>query len=106
MYRQDFAEAGEAQLFFTYVVPIIPFILVVDGLVSAWRTRSMEHVSPTLRKGRLLLTLQVLHLANLASASLAMNNTDVPEWTWECGRAQHTWPTGHMFWIVGRKERE
>jgi hypothetical protein len=52
------------------------------------------------------LTSQVLHLANLASASLAMDNTDVPDWTWECGRVQHTWPTGHMFWIVGRKVPE
>jgi hypothetical protein len=36
------------QLFFTYIVPIIPLILVLDGYVSAYRTRTFAHVCPIL----------------------------------------------------------
>jgi hypothetical protein len=35
-------------LFFTYIIPIVPIILVLDGYVSAYRTRSFEHVGPRL----------------------------------------------------------
>lgn len=37
-------------LIFTYLIPIVPFILVLDGYVSAYRSREFEHVS----RGRLL----------------------------------------------------
>lgn len=37
-------------LIFTYLIPIVPFILVLDGYVSAYRSREFEHVS----QGRLL----------------------------------------------------
>jgi hypothetical protein len=32
-------------LIFTYLIPIVPFILVLDGYVSAYRSREFEHVS-------------------------------------------------------------
>lgn len=38
-----------ATLFFTWVIPIIPFVLVFDGIISALRTRTREEVEALLR---------------------------------------------------------
>jgi hypothetical protein len=69
-------------LFFTYIIPIIPFVLVFDGYVSSLRTRSSEEIQ-ALMKG--------------CGAS-----TD--GWTIKGGEAQHTWPTGYMSYVIGVKE--
>ncbi|WVO13320.1 hypothetical protein L204_100934 [Cryptococcus depauperatus] len=79
-------------LLFTYLVPLIPFMLVFDGLVSVYRTRSPKHI---------------LHLANLASLSLTLENefkdNEDMDWKWVYGSKRHTWPFGKMVWVVGRK---
>jgi hypothetical protein len=113
-------------LLLTYIVPLIPIVLVFDGLVSAWRTRSTEHL---------------MHLANRAALGVNVELVDSPrgsfsfdreldgavkdkiedrvhgtgtgrntrekevEWKWEFGRTRHTWPTGHLVWAVGRRDR-
>ncbi len=82
-----------AHLFFTYLIPIIPLILMTDGYVSAWRTRSFPHT---------------MHLANLAQKRVNLERARDGEgevrWKWESGRTRHTWPGGHMSWVVGRRE--
>ncbi|WVQ94729.1 hypothetical protein IAU59_001809 [Kwoniella sp. CBS 9459] len=83
-----FTRPSLATLFFTYIIPLIPLILVIDGWISVYRTRSTPHI---------------LHLANLASLSLALEGDDEPHWKWECGSDMHTWPFGRMSWVVGRK---
>lgn len=75
-------------LLFTYLIPIIPFVLVVDGYVSSWRTRSFDHVK---------------HLVAQAEQQLRMDGKTPPTWTWEHGSRTHTWPGGKMYWITGRK---
>ncbi|WVR03893.1 hypothetical protein IAU60_000892 [Kwoniella sp. DSM 27419] len=86
-----FTRPSRGTLFFTYVIPLIPLILVIDGWTSVYRTRPVSHV---------------LHLANLASLSLQLEGEDKGlerDWKWEYGRERHTWPFGYMTWIVGRK---
>ena len=68
-------------LFFTYVVPVIPFVLVADGIVSSLRTRSAEEVMAMVGKGR-----------------------GVEGWRFESGSECHTWPIGEMSWIVGLRQ--
>ncbi|EPE25443.1 hypothetical protein GLAREA_01355 [Glarea lozoyensis ATCC 20868] len=69
-------------LFFTYVIPIIPFVLVVDGYISSLRTRSAEEVQ-----------------ALMKSCGASCDG-----WTIKSGADQHTFPTGYMTWIIGTKQ--
>ena len=79
-------------LFFTYIVPIVPFALVFDGIVSALRTRTFEEVlrlipdNETRRNG-------------YGQDSIADDN----DWTFEAGWKMHTWPVGYMNWVVGKR---
>jgi hypothetical protein len=82
-------------LLLTYGLPVLPFIFVFDGLVSAYRTRTPEHLS---------------HLATLATMSASVASADRNgvgeiDWKWEFGTEMHTWPFGRMGWAVGRKDR-
>ena len=82
----------KAVLFLTYFIPVIPFIMVFDGFISAYRTRSLDHIQ---------------HLSNLASLTLNLEGHDnVPDWRWEEGRRRHTWPSGTMYWAIGRRESD
>ncbi|ORX33676.1 hypothetical protein BD324DRAFT_610525 [Kockovaella imperatae] len=78
-------------LILTYILPVLPFLMVFDGLVSAYRTRSLEHVR---------------YLANLANLTLNLEGNDVSEWSWNEGRRRHTWPSGKMYWIIGKRESD
>ncbi|PSS22157.1 hypothetical protein M430DRAFT_99534, partial [Amorphotheca resinae ATCC 22711] len=70
------------QLFFTYVIPIIPFVLVFDGIVSSLRTRSAEEVRALMKEC----------------------GAPCDNWSFKNGSEQHTWPTGYMTWIIGTKD--
>lgn len=69
-------------LFFTYVIPIVPFVLVYDGYVSSLRTRTPEEVL-SLMKG---------------------SSGDMDGWNIKSGHEVHTWPIGYVTWIIGIKE--
>lgn len=84
-----------AVLFFTYVIPLIPLVMLFDGWVSAWRTRRPS---------------QIKRLAALASLTLSLEGGDKDgdcgsEWKWEHGRSTHTRPCGRMLWITGKKRK-
>ncbi|KAB8294086.1 hypothetical protein EYC80_009540 [Monilinia laxa] len=68
-------------LFFTYVIPIIPFVLVFDGIISSVRTRSAGEVEALMKK----------------------SGGDMEGWRVLSGRERHTWPTGYMTWVMGIK---
>jgi hypothetical protein len=68
-------------LFFTYIIPIIPFVLVFDGYVSSLRTRSPEEVQDLMKK---------------CGASC-------DGWTIKAGHEQHTFPTGYLTWFIAVK---
>ncbi len=71
-------------LFFTYIIPIIPFVLVFDGYMSSLRTRSAEEV--------------------LALLSSDHDRRLLDGWRVRSGGEMHTWPMGYTHWIVGVKE--
>jgi hypothetical protein len=69
-------------LFFTYIIPVIPFVLVFDGYVSSLRTRSAEEVQALMKKCEV----------------------SCDGWTVISGHEQHTWPTGYMTYVIGVKK--
>ena len=69
-------------LFWTYVVPLVPFVLVFDGVISCLRTRT---------KG------EILGLIKESGAS-------VEGWRFETGRDWHTWTGGKTNYFIGIKE--
>ena len=71
-------------LFWTYVIPIIPLVVVLDGLISAVRTRSGEEITALMTKGKM--------------------EKDMQGWRFEAGRRMHTWPTGQLIYFVGVKD--
>jgi hypothetical protein len=82
-----FFYASPLHLFFTYVVPIIPFVLVVDGYVSSMRTRSAEEVLALLDRD--------------GSREKALQG-----WRIRSGQEMHTWPVGYTSWVIGVREDE
>ncbi|KAK7753193.1 hypothetical protein SLS62_004926 [Diatrype stigma] len=74
--------AAPSALFFIWVVPIIPFILVFDGLVSSLRTRTPAEVE----------------------ALLQTCGADTTSWELKSGRKRFLWPTGYMSWIICTKK--
>lgn len=64
------------------MVPVVPFVLVFDGVVSCLRTR---------REG------EVLGLVRACGASM-------DGWRFETGREVHTWTGGTMNYFIGIKE--
>ncbi|KAF7504028.1 hypothetical protein GJ744_002907 [Endocarpon pusillum] len=71
-------------LFFTYVVPLIPFCVVFDGYISSLRTRTPEEVEALLRK--------------------ANGGRRLEGWRFMSGQEVHTWPTGWMSWVICVRE--
>lgn len=69
-------------LFFTYVIPLVPLVLVWDGYVSSMRTRTPGEIKALMKECG------------------ASSN----DWTVKSGAEQHTWPTGYMSYVIGVKE--
>ncbi|KAI0966154.1 hypothetical protein F4678DRAFT_484387 [Xylaria arbuscula] len=70
-------------LFFVYIVPIVPFVLVFDGLISSLRTRTASEVEVLLR---------------------TCGAADMVDWTVQSGSETFLWPCGHLTWIIGTKK--
>jgi hypothetical protein len=70
------------RLFFVYICPIVPFVLVFDGLVSSVRTRTPEEIEVLLRTC----------------------GADTSDWVIKSGRERFLWPTGYMNWVVCTKK--
>jgi len=71
-------------LFWTYVIPVVPVVVMLDGWVSAVRTRSGEEILALMKKGGM--------------------QEEMQGWRFEDGHRLHTWPTGVMHYFVGVKE--
>lgn len=69
------------RLFFIYLCPIVPLVLVFDGYVSSLRTRTPEEVEILLRTC----------------------GADAQDWQIKSGREQFLWPTGYMTWVICTK---
>ncbi|KAJ2901587.1 hypothetical protein MKZ38_001666 [Zalerion maritima] len=73
-----------ATLIFTWLIPILPFVIVFDGLVSSLRTRTPEEVEALLK------------------GCGAEGGTE--GWKVRSGRERFLWPVGWMNWVVCMKE--
>ena len=69
-------------LFFTYVIPIVPFVVVVDGYTSCLRTRERSEIEKLVE--------------GLGS--------ERDGWEFRSGRSVHTWPIGDLLWFIGTKK--
>lgn len=69
-------------LFFTYIIPIVPFVVVFDGYVSSLRTRTPGELRSLLKTP----------------------GGDTDGWSIKSGRYMHTEPLGYVTWIIGVKE--
>ncbi|KAI9891029.1 MAG: hypothetical protein M1814_003380 [Vezdaea aestivalis] len=65
-------------LFFTYIIPILPFVLVFDGIISSLRCRGKEEIR-------------------------ALMGPEMSDWKLKTGSITHTWPTGNMIYFIGSK---
>jgi hypothetical protein len=72
---------------FTYLVPLIPFVVVFDGYVSCLRTRTPEEVEALLVR------------------SIGRERLEREGWKLRNGSETHTWPIGRLNWIICAKER-
>ena len=72
-------------LFWSGVVPVVPFVFVFDGLISCLRTRRESEMTALLKRA-------------------AMSNGDgLSGWTVKSGEEKHTWPFGMLSYYVGIK---
>lgn len=76
-------------IFFTYLVPVIPFFLAFDGLMSHARTRTHGEVLNLLRSEEL--------------AFDKKNALDLSQWTFHHGKRKIMWPWCHLYWFVAIK---
>lgn len=76
-------------LFFTYVLPIVPFVVVFDGWMSSLRARTPG---------------EVMALVERAKREPGTEAGLGEDWEWESGRECHTWPIGYTTYVVGRKK--
>lgn len=88
------------QLFFTYIIPVLPFVLMWDGLASCWRTREFEEVMVLITDPTN--TPPQIRILKKPDGSV-VKRCDRAGWSFEAGRSLHTWPFGYMNWIVGWK---
>ncbi|KAJ9615804.1 hypothetical protein H2200_001881 [Cladophialophora chaetospira] len=71
-------------LFFTYLVPIVPFVWVYDGYISCLRTRTPDEVEALVHR-------------HVPAEKLA-------SWKFQSGQVCHTTPIGYLNWIICQKE--
>lgn len=70
------------QVFFTNVIPIVPFIVAFDGVISSLRTRTPD---------------EVVALAKRCGA-------DIDDWELRGGREMHSYPIGYLTWSIFTKK--
>lgn len=108
-------------LFWTYVVPVVPFVVVYDGVVSSLRTRTPAEIMRLIKgegmgKGRVGGGGGGLGERRVGGGLGGEgggrgeekeeddDEIDWQQWRFRNGSETHTWPLGEMNWFVGVKE--
>ncbi|KAF5641946.1 uncharacterized protein FTJAE_3861 [Fusarium tjaetaba] len=73
-----------ATFIFSCLIPILPFVLMFDGYISALRTRTPEEVEALLRSC----------------------GADTSKWEVKSGSEMHLWPCGYLNWVICRPARK
>jgi hypothetical protein len=68
-------------LVFTYLLPVLPFVLVFDGWMSCLRTRTPDEVEVLLR-------------------TCGADEREVAKWEVRSGREMFMWPVGSVNWVI------
>lgn len=87
-YYAIFVWQSPLTLFFTYAIPILPFVLVFDGWMSALRTRTPEEVEALLRT---------------CGAQGYTPEEIEKKWEVTSGKERFMWPVGTLNWVVAVK---
>jgi hypothetical protein len=91
------------QLFFTYLVPLIPICVVFDGYISSLRTRTPDEVAALLRRASAKIGRDGAN-GNRTGTGVGGKDDMIPGWRFVSGSEMHTNPTGWMSWIICVKE--
>ncbi|KAF3938733.1 hypothetical protein ABW19_dt0203479 [Dactylella cylindrospora] len=70
-------------MFFTYIIPILPFVMVFDGYMSAWRTRTPKEIMELIE---------------------TIDEKDRDGWEWRWGRRGFAGPIGEINYFIGVKK--
>ncbi|KAI0898835.1 hypothetical protein F4806DRAFT_506754 [Annulohypoxylon nitens] len=70
------------RLLFIYPLPVVPFVLTFDGIISSLRTRTPDEVEALLRTC----------------------GADCDGWEIKSGRERFLWPCGHLNWVICTKK--
>ncbi|KAL6875214.1 hypothetical protein J3F83DRAFT_552689 [Trichoderma novae-zelandiae] len=73
-----------ATLVFSWAIPVLPFVMVFDGLVSCLRTRTAGEIEALLRGC----------------------GADTSLWEMRSGRSKFIWPCGYLNWVVCKPVEE
>jgi hypothetical protein len=73
-----------AHLFFTYLVPLVPFVWVFDGYVSSLRTRTVPEVEDLMRR--------------------AIGEQECRNWKVRSGEEVHTLVIGKLYWLIATRD--
>lgn len=74
-------------LVFTYLIPILPFVLVFDGWMSSLRTRTPEEVKALLKDCR-----------------PEGGEEEISKWEVTSGRETFMWPVGRVHWVIATRK--
>jgi hypothetical protein len=87
-------------LFWTYILPVVPFVVVYDGVISSLRTRTPRELMRLMKgasgdgKGGV----------GAGAGEEKGDGIEWEKWRFESGVESHTWLLGEMNWFVGVKE--
>lgn len=74
-------------LFWSWAIPVLPFVLVWDGWMSSIRSRTADEIQGMM-------------------ASCGVAEDEVRKWTLKSGRVTHLPPFAHVNWIIATKRDE
>ena len=75
------------RLFFTYLVPVVPFVWVFDGYISCLRTRTPAELQQLINKA-------------------VKDKSELRKWKLRTGSEMHTFPIGKVHWFIATKEED
>lgn len=94
-------------LLYTYFVPVLPFIMGFDGVVSSLRTRTLEELLDLVIASQAAKFDAETILSSRPRRSRIRNEQLRPiqlkGWNFRGGRKMHTFPFGYMTWFVGTR---
>lgn len=98
-------------LFWVYLVPVVPFVVVYDGVISSLRTRSPTELMRLMKErgrggGGGSGGEKEEKRGKVEEGGDDDDAIEWDKWHFHSGSEIHTWPLGELNWFVGVKEEE